>query len=72
MPFVKPAKSGHSFHMLDVMRERERPPERTLSPRDFRAVADSIAIPWTPANRLALMLAIATGRFPPIDFVYEL
>lgn len=60
---------GHLFPMLDVMREREPTPERTLSTRDFREIAESFDMPRTPCNVLALMLAIGTGRFPRIEFV---
>jgi hypothetical protein len=56
--------------MLDVMRERGTAPERTFSPREFRAIAADIELPWTPKNRLALMLAVSTGRFPRIEFEY--
>lgn len=68
---VNPSLFGHILPMLDVLRERERPPERTFSPREFRAIADRIDLPKTPANMLALMLAIGTGRFPRIEFADE-
>ncbi len=60
--------------MLDVSREREPIPERTLSSCEFRAIAEGFDFPlsWTPENRLALMLAIGTGRFPRIVFASEL
>jgi hypothetical protein len=57
--------------MLDVMREREPTPERTLSPCDFRAIAESFDLQRTPTNVLALMLAVGTGRFPRIEFAYD-
>lgn len=69
------AKDGeilHSLVMLDVSRERETPPERHLTPCEFRAIAAEFDLNWTPANRLALMLAVATGRFPKVDFRYEI
>lgn len=57
--------------MLDVLRERESIPPQPLSPREFRAIAEDFDLPKTPANLLALMLALATGRFPQIEFGYE-
>jgi hypothetical protein len=70
---VKAALFGHIFGMLDVSRPREQLPERTLSPHEFRAIAEGFdfPLPWTPTNRLALMLAVGTGRFPRIVFAQE-
>lgn len=58
--------------MLDVLRSRECPPERTFSPREFRAIADEYDLPKTPLNMLSLMLAVGTGRFVRDEFDYEL
>lgn len=58
--------------MLDVLRKRDPTPERMLSPRDFRVVAESLSLPRTPINLLALLLAIEMGRFDRVEFVYEL
>jgi hypothetical protein len=61
------ANTGPIWHllvMLDVMREREPTPERIFSPREFRAIADDFDLPWTPTNRLALVLAAGFGRLP--------
>jgi hypothetical protein len=72
---VRIAKVGEIRHllvMLDVSRQRESLPERHLTPCEFRAIAAEFDLEWTPANRLALMLAVATGRFPRVDFRYEM
>lgn len=58
--------------MLDVLRKRDPVPERMVSPRDFRAVAESLSLPRTPVNLLALLLAIEMGRFDRAGFVDEL
>lgn len=58
--------------MLDVMREREPIPECVFSPREIGAIVESLNLPRTPTNLLALMLAVGTGRFPRIEFSYEL
>ncbi len=65
---VNQANLRHLFLMLDVLRRRERLPERTLSNRELRSIAKDIRLPPTPANLLALMLAIGTGRFVRIEF----
>lgn len=64
---VKEGDFEHILPMLDALRERERPPKRTLSPREFGAIADDFDLPRTPVNMLALMFAIGTGRFPRIE-----
>lgn len=65
---VKEPGFEHISGMLDVSRERESPPECTLTPREVRAVASKIELCPTPSNLLALMLAIGTGRFVRIEY----